>query len=857
MHADRPTQEEGLAAVDLAAIGRKAGRIDVRIGYKIIELFSEGLYSSATKAIEELVSNSFDAGAQHVRVILPTDLADSQAAIAVIDDGEGMDPAGFRQHWIIGDSNKRESTYVSPRGRKQIGKFGIGKLATYVLANRLTHISKKDGRYYAVTMDFRDVPKVKGKESMVTETVPLDLRELNEAQAKAALEPWITSDDEGYKALRLFGPKAASSWTAAVMSQLKDMAVELQRGRLRWILETAMPLRDDFHLYLDGTEIVRAKLKRKRVGRWVLGKDVVNLPAPAPQNAEASLDSQAENEARFGVQYPKLGRVSGYVETYADPLDTGKSEETERSNGFFVYVRGRLVNIEDPGFGIDRNLLRHGTFSRFRMVIHADSLDEELRSSREALRKGVLFNIVRNIAYGGFNLARAKLDEHARELEPGAQVSRRVAGTAGALTRRPLAAVLKAAFEGTYEPRYVSVPANLTKKQQSDLVTTIGESTEGAEEVVRSTSLVELSANQPFAVLDIATGVLQINMLHPFVAYFLDEYEDEKTSVPLELIAASEVFLEADLVRAGLDSDQIEQVLDQRDALLRQLAKGEGRQNAMMVAQALEDAATDQRRLEETLVLAFDSIGFDAVPLGGSKKADGLATAFLSGHGSEKAGYKVTLEAKSKEKVGAKVANEHVRVSTIARHREDQGADHAVVVGPDFPTKDPKAALVTEMADNKKQTKKTITLIRIVDMGRLVRLVPLKRVGLNRLRDLFGAAATPAEAHAWIEALAAEKPAAPPYREILDAIHEVQRDDPTEVVQFPALRNQLRLKHNLKLTPEDLLDLCRAMERFVPELVSIAGTASIEIYQRPDKIMKALSASIKAHAAVGTGGQKT
>jgi hypothetical protein len=36
-------------------------------------------------------------------------------------------------------SLKRELD-VLPIGRPQIGKFGIGKLATYVLANRLTHI---------------------------------------------------------------------------------------------------------------------------------------------------------------------------------------------------------------------------------------------------------------------------------------------------------------------------------------------------------------------------------------------------------------------------------------------------------------------------------------------------------------------------------------------------------------------------------------------------------------------------------------------------------------------------------------------------------------------------------------------
>jgi hypothetical protein len=836
-----------LAAADFATIGRETRRIDVRIGYKIIELYSESLYSSATKAIEELVSNSFDAGALNVHVILPADLADAHSTIAVIDDGVGMDPADFEQHWIIGDSNKRRPSFVAPRGRKQIGKFGIGKLATYVLANRLTHISKKDGHFYAVTMDYRDVPKATArKNAMAAETVPLGLRELTEPQAKTAMAAWLGGRGDGYSALRLFGSKAAPSWTAAILSDLKDMAVELQRGRLRWILETAMPLRDDFHLFLDGAAIAQAKLSKKRVGRYVLGgKDVQSLPAPAPKDGELSPDAKASGEAKFGLQYQKVGRITGYIEVFEDPIDTGKSEETERSNGFFVYARGRLVNIEDPGFGIDRNLLRHGTFSRFRMVINADRLDEELRSSREALRKGVLFNIVRSVAHAGFNFARAKIDEHSREQQPGAQVSRRVAATPSNLTRRPLAAALTALFNGTYEPRYITVAGNLTKKQQSDLIAAVSESTEGAEDLIKTSEVVELSPDQPFAVLDVQSGALQINMLHPFVAYFLDEYEDDKSSVPLELIAVAEVFLEADLLRAGMDADQIEEVLDQRDALLRQLAKGDDRKNAMTIAQDLQDAATDRGKLEIALVAAFDSLGFDTVPLGGKKKADGLATAYLAGQNSHTKGYAVTLEAKSKEKVGKKVANQSVRISTIARHRDDRGAQHAVVVGPDFPTSQ-DASLVTEMAKDKSQTKKTITLIRIVDMARLVRLAPLKRLGLDRLRNLFETTATPAESRKWIDALAAETPTAPPYRAILNAIHAVQKGDPTEAVQFPALRNQLRLNHSITLTPQELFELCAAMGRFVPQLVTIQGKRSIEIDQRPDKVLKALGAAMRA-----------
>src|SRR5258708_1874098 len=100
--------------------GKKTSQIPVRISYRIIELFSEGLYSSPNKAIEELVSNSFDAGAANVHIVISPDRNSRDAFIAVGDDGISMNPEGLRQHWLIGVSNKRKLK-STPKNRKQIG----------------------------------------------------------------------------------------------------------------------------------------------------------------------------------------------------------------------------------------------------------------------------------------------------------------------------------------------------------------------------------------------------------------------------------------------------------------------------------------------------------------------------------------------------------------------------------------------------------------------------------------------------------------------------------------------------------------------------------------------------------------
>src|SRR5271154_6106190 len=103
------------------AIGNATDKINVRLSYRIIELFSEGLYASPNKAVEELVANSFDAGALRVAVLLTADFHEQGATIAVVDDGEGMDSNGLKTHWLIGKSLKR-ALQERPRGRQQIGK---------------------------------------------------------------------------------------------------------------------------------------------------------------------------------------------------------------------------------------------------------------------------------------------------------------------------------------------------------------------------------------------------------------------------------------------------------------------------------------------------------------------------------------------------------------------------------------------------------------------------------------------------------------------------------------------------------------------------------------------------------------
>lgn len=178
--------------------GEVIDKIPVEISYRIIELFSAGLYSSPNKAFEELVSNSYDAGATEVGVYIPYDKSAEGGFIWVCDNGESMDAECLKELWKIGSSPK-ETTRTSKIGdRFQIGKFGIGKLSTYILTHELTYICKTDSGYFAVTMDFR---KVKDD----TKELELDEVELTEDLAKEIIDQYVTISGRDISPFEMFG----------------------------------------------------------------------------------------------------------------------------------------------------------------------------------------------------------------------------------------------------------------------------------------------------------------------------------------------------------------------------------------------------------------------------------------------------------------------------------------------------------------------------------------------------------------------------------------------------------------------------------------------------------------------------
>ena len=274
-------------------IGQASARIPVELSTRFLEHFSEQLYSSPQKAFEELISNGWDAGADCVDVRIAPDLKSPAATMSVLDNGHSMDEDGLRQLWHIAFSPKKDKPVQN--GRQVIGKFGIGKLATYVLATKLTYICKAaDGKIRRVTMDYGEIDRQKGasQDKLISE-LSLDLFEATEAEVTEALasvhhgnllldlistgmplpQGRISDDEFGAPKSGLQHP-TSGTWTLVVLSGLKPAGRELKLGVLRRMLEAALPFGSEMAISINGELLASSKINAPLMREWVIGPDL-------------------------------------------------------------------------------------------------------------------------------------------------------------------------------------------------------------------------------------------------------------------------------------------------------------------------------------------------------------------------------------------------------------------------------------------------------------------------------------------------------------------------------------------------------------------------------------------------------
>ena len=759
-------------------LGEEVEQLPVHISYEIIHLFSEGLYKSPHKAVEELVTNSYDANAKRVHILLPE--ADQNGAnenlpLWVIDDGGGMDVEGFRQLWRIAESNKAHMP--AQNGRSVIGQFGIGKLASYVLAWNLTHISRVNDRFLLTSMNFRDVT---GQRLTDRDPISISLREITESTAREHLTEIKERDTAAWEFM--FGKRSHSdTWTAAALSDFKDLYLRLQTGTLRWVLSTGLPLHTDFQMWLNGAKLSSSKESMQPLKIVEIDSSVAGI-----------------------------GPIKGKAYIYEKILTGGKSDQIARSNGFFVRVRKRVINLEDELFGLEAQ--NHSAWSRFALEVDADGLRDHLLSSREGVRESDATRAFRQELRAAFNSCRAAYE--AESTQKALDLMQLLEDTPSSWVYDPLILSVTNIIRSGSESFYVNTPSKMKDVELSKWLSDFEDRVK--EKPFERMTFKGFGQNAPVIRYEPNERNLVVNADHPFIDKLSDEGKRRRLA---KLFATSESLLEGQLQDHGVDRAVIASLLDDRDRALRLLA-GYDVPSAQEVIRRLQNATHDPTALERATGAVFQLLGFSYLRKGGSAPGpDGVLSARLGRQGDSLADYKLVYDAKQTNRPA--VPAEKVILSSLEQFRVDCSADFGFFIADKYQGETDEASKLNQQFLTLDDKGMRLTILKVSHLDKLTKLHYLHGVTLTELRSLFENSCTVAEVDKWLIDLEQKLNAGGeiPLEILLKCLEEDQ-EDPYATPNLAVVRSKMDLLN--KFTPERLTARLKAMQ-------SIIGARWIEI----------------------------
>ncbi len=723
--------------------------VRVTLSNQLVRLLSEQLYQSPLKAIEELVVNAYDADAKvcYIFVPLPTDT--EHEFIAVFDDGHGMDYQGLTDLWLVGRSKKRVEECERRSMRKQIGKFGIGKLATSTIANQLTYLSKTDEGILGVTIDFtifQDIP-TNNKKNSVQEDKLDDEGENNGHTLKPinlpvyVIESWVdfireTDIESVLGALGLESKEPdAESWTIAILENLKDKAQDINHRSLKWVLRTAMPLGTDFRLFLNGEEIHSSKLGYDRIVEFAL----TDLPQERLKGLSEDTGENWYIEKGHIKSESFPSGINGHVFVTRRSLYGQKSDDIQRSHGFFVRVRDRLVDVVDPLFGMKP--VRYGILNRFHADIQADDLDEYLTASRDTIEESSIKIKFRKLLREVINEADNQYIKQQREEEAEAAKGRKKEGlkelVAPQLVEEPVAdALLTQRYdlkgaEANDDWFYLWLPKDINIDELAQQLYTTPRSKYQYKYTTRGKT-------DRLVKFDPTESIFWINTEHDFVKEYAS---DNNSSRLLEDFVTTEMLLEVYMRERHISPELIGEILQRRDNLFRSFAQDRS-YSFPMIAQQLRESAADEHELEINLVVAARALGFNANQISGSDEPDGIAryTGYPGGV------RKLVLEAKSSK--DAKRRPGPMEFATLRAHTNKYKADGCLLVAPGYTGQDNDDNKVSNLSREQR-----ISCWTVEQLARVVENAESRHIGAKDILDIVTSHFAPIEVTKAVEKL--------------------------------------------------------------------------------------------------------
>ncbi|MEU5690721.1 ATP-binding protein [Actinosynnema sp. NPDC020468] len=801
---------------DTEASGNHVATVRVEIDYAILQHFSQHLYSSPNKAVEELVTNGYDALAQQVRVHLPGVVTNS--TVLVWDDGDSMNIEGIKHLWWIAKSPKADGTeriarsFDGKRTRAMIGKFGIGKLASYAVGRTISHLCHRDGHYYLIAVDYGLAPKIEPNDSDSRRSFEVPVSELSEPEARTYAESLFRVIPKSFSAAW-----NKPSWTLAIIDRLKP-DISLTSARLGWVLGNGMPSRPDFKVYVDDAE-VKPKIEKDPIAVWdASSKDIKKrLGTDWKEVRQAGVfagdltfsDSVARGKT---VTFPVMGEVSFEVRLYDRSLFQKGRTDAGRSEGFFILVRDRLLNSDDPKLFLHEP--SYGVFNRMQIVIRADGLDNELLADRERLhRASPAGRELEFLQVALYRAARQRLTA-VDSSSPSAPHVAELPITTREMVREPLTALILS------DPN-----ADLSRLDPSK--TRLAIEPNGSSEVP--------------ARLDIDDNRIVTNTDHPLFTTMVDTFGRNKNSRQaqklVEMYAIADLLLKGHLLDAGVDSELIDRVMAWRESLLRSLATTFKDSPDLIIKEVADRSYKGGSAFEQALAKLFTIMGFKTKVDGASGKKDVMVVAPVGENE-----LRFTVEAKGSKHP---LKNDAAEISGAAAHAKETGASFAVVISREFAgfarsSADAEPAILQEC----RTQDPPVAILAVDSLIELYRAVQEFHYPLTAIAEVLRAIESPNDKEKRIAQMFTPLETSVDWREVLEILWEKQQGtasgEPVAMLELRQSKPEWK-----KMVAEDFNQVLFGLEALSGQLVRVTPKLSlVNMRQSPDVVSERIASSL-------------
>lgn len=298
--------------------------LELKFDPNTIEHLGVSLYSQLPSVLAELISNSWDADATSVEIDFRT--SDSRKEIHVKDDGHGMTFDELNNNYLVIGRNRRSSgASTTPKGRKPIGKKGLGKLSVFGICNSVLVRSIRSGVANQFSLDLEAIK-----------------RSTTNSYQPAIIERDVSTKEPDGTEITLKGVRRKSPF------KLDETGISISKK---------FTVLDKFKLTFSENGTNHTRILNEDKFRGMKKQFTWDFP-----------------NKKFGESYDHFGEIQGQIVTLETPV-----KDTEM-RGIYLTSRGKIVNSASF-FGVRDNDQFHNYVTGYLHVDFIDDLANDLIST--------------------------------------------------------------------------------------------------------------------------------------------------------------------------------------------------------------------------------------------------------------------------------------------------------------------------------------------------------------------------------------------------------------------------------------------------------------------------------------------